>query len=121
MKKVLWLAVCLMTMVVFTSCTPKYLVSAKYEICYPDGTRVYEDSIKVASYATPKVLCHSVAGTNYVSAASMSYDKNTFNERDVKKRNHIASSTAPMRLVEYKTKKIWGGGYRKSITIGEKC
>ena len=106
MKKLLWLIVCLMTMVTFTSCRATYLATAKYEVCYPDGTRSYEDSAKITSLGEPMVLCFSRSGTNYISVVSVSTDINGTNTKKIEKFTHIVSSTAPMRLVDYKIEKL---------------
>lgn len=110
MKKFLWLIVCLMTMV-FTSCGTKYIATANYDVCYPDGTRTYDGATIVRSQTEPTVVCYSYGGTNYVSVIktdlefSKTYGSNgmTFISGDlVKKAENIASSTAPMRLNSYK-------------------
>ena len=48
MKKLLWLIVCLMTMVIgLSSCSTKtYEVTANYDVCYPDGTKNYDETTK---------------------------------------------------------------------------
>lgn len=100
MKKVLWLIVCLMTMV-FTSCGTKYIVTANYDVCYPDGTRNYEKSVEVESYSESNVgvVAHSVFGTNYISVTK---SDNPLLGKDAIKLRHIDESTAPMRLNSYK-------------------
>lgn len=101
MKKVLWLIVCLMTMIVFSSCSERcYLASAKYEVCYPDGTQTYEESVKINCHEVPYVVCYSFGGTNYISVASME-KVNFYGEKQLKKLVHFISSTSPMRLVGY--------------------
>lgn len=97
MKKVLWLIVCLMTMV-FTSCTT-YVASAEYEVCYPDGTQKCDGSIFVNSNKKPWVTCYSIGGSNYIAAI----DENVSTGK--KTSNIIYSSTAPIRLNSYKVEK----------------
>jgi flagellar basal body-associated protein FliL len=97
MKKILFIIVCLMAMVTFVSCTHTYLVTAEYEVCYPDGTQKYNDSIKIyAKNDSIRVCCHSIGGTNYV-AVKVKYQNETVNMR---------STTAPMRLNTYTVKRI---------------
>ena len=97
MKKVLWLIVCLMTMV-FTSCTyHKYIASAEYEVCYPDGTQKFNESITITSTGEPSVICYSVHGTNYVAVAPNGEIKGT-------PKLFFRSTTAPIRLKTYNVK-----------------
>ena len=103
MKKVLWLIVCLMTMV-FTSCSKTYLTSAEYEVCYPDGTQKFNESVTVTSTSEPSVVCYSVGGTNYVAVIS-----NDFNLGKTPK-VFFRSTTAPIRLKTYDVKKKGKGG-----------
>ena len=111
MKKVLWLIVCLMTMVIgLSSCGSAYIATANYEVCYPDGTRKYDGSVVITSKAEPIVSCYSHGGTNYISAIGNSLEVATnymggMTSKEVKKANVIASSTAPMRLNSYKVEK----------------
>lgn len=112
MKKLLWLIACLMTMVVsLTSCSTTYVATANYEVCYPDGVRSYNDTVTVLSnsYATPTVKCFSYGGTNFVSVVKYSSNVSkyytggnvTFIIKNAEKFEHIASSTAPIRLNSY--------------------
>lgn len=94
MKKVLWLIVCLMTMV-FSSCTThKYIASAEYEVCYPDGTQKFNESVTLMSAGEPSVACYSVGGTNYVAVV-------TNCQFDKAPKILFRSSTAPIRLKTY--------------------
>ena len=97
MKKILWLIVCLMTMVTFTSCGTTYEVTANYDVCYPDGTRSYNETTKVENaYSVPTVICYSFSGTNYISVSSS--DNPMTNS---KKAMHFITTTAPVRLNGY--------------------
>ena len=97
MKKVLWFIVCLMTMVAFSSCGCTYNVTANYEVCYPDGTRSYNETAKVKNaYSEPTVVCYSFGGTNYVSVSCS--DNPIINS---KKATHYITTTAPIRLNGY--------------------
>ena len=100
MKKVLWLIVCLMTMVIgLSSCSTTYEVTANYDVCYPDGTKNYDETttIKCSTNTKPSVVCYSVFGTNYISISNV--EKNVYGEKTVKKLvHHFKSSTSPMRL-----------------------
>ena len=105
MKKVLWLIVCLMTMVVSViSCGTAYTATAKYEVCYPDGTRSYEKSVVVPhSYGNDvQVGVFSFGGTNYIGV--MRTANPITKEKDLS--GVIESSTAPMRLIDYKVEKF---------------
>ena len=103
MKKLLWLIVCLMTMIVsLTSCGSVYLAKANYEICYPDGTKNYDKSVAVVSTSEPSVICYSYGGSNYVSATT----NDLVNGKEIKSQKVIASSTAPIRLNSYSVEKV---------------
>lgn len=106
MKKVLWLIVCLMTMVL-SSCNSLYVATATFEVCYPDGTRTESASQVVSSADEPKVKCFSYGGTNYVSAIYTSEWNKKFDAKDV-----IASSTAPIRLLDSKVEKTKARDYK---------
>lgn len=94
MKKFMMALVCLMTMVVFSSCGCTYNVTANYEVCYPDGTRSYNETTKVENaYSEPTVVCYSFDGTNYVSVSCS--DNPMTNS---KKATHYITTTAPIRL-----------------------
>ena len=73
MKKVLWLIVCLMTMVIgLSSCSTKtYEVTANYDVCYPDGTKNYDETTTIKCSSEPSVKCYSVFGTNYISISNV--------------------------------------------------
>lgn len=105
MKKFIMALVCLMTMVVFTSCSTKtYMVSASYDVCFPDGTKTYETTKIVESTTEPNVSCYSFSGTNYVY---IPYGEVTFmNQKEGKKNIILTSSTAPMRLNYYNVERI---------------
>lgn len=121
MKKFIMALVCLMTMVVLTSCGTKYIVTANYDVCYPDGTRAYNGTTIVRSSTEPYVSCYSYNGTNYVSVIktdveisnySVGYGKstiNTINAKTIEKTEHFSSSTAPMRLNSYNVEKVKKG------------
>ena len=97
MKKVLWLIVCLMTMVIgLSSCSTTYEVTANYDVCYPDGTKNYDETATIKCSTKPSVVCYSVFGTNYISISNV--EKNVYGEKTVKKLVHFKSSTSPMRL-----------------------
>ena len=110
MKKVLWLIVCLMTMVMFTSCSGTYFVTANYDVCYPDGTRNYNGSVTILSKEKPFVACYSRNGTNFIAAINteIEYIANigVVSAKQTKKSSVIESSTAPMRLNSYEVKKV---------------
>lgn len=104
MKKFIMAIVCLMTMVVLTSCGCTYEVTANYDVCYPDGTRTYSETTKVKnSYSEPTVVCYSANGTNYVSISSV--DNPIYN---TKKATHYITTTAPIRLNGYSVEIIKG-------------
>lgn len=118
MKKVLWLIVCLMAMAVsMTSCGSTYLATANYEVCYPDGTRSYKKSVTVSnSYGNDvRVGVFSFGGTNYIGV--MKTANPITKEKDLS--TVIASSTAPMRLTDYKVEKLNGGKPNKSHYGGD--
>lgn len=105
MKKVLWLIVCLMTMV-FTSCGSIYKVTAEYEVCYPDGVKKYTDAVVVSIYSEPWVKDYSFGGSNYISVVGQNYiikDPSKYKVESI-----IKSSTAPMRLIKYNYVKVKG-------------
>ena len=115
MKKLLWLIVCLMTMVVsLTSCGSTYMATANYDVCYPDGTRNFDGTAVVVSSTKPSVICYSFQGTNYVSVVKTDITITSTNVNGIpvmhsdnmKKAEHIASSTAPMRLNSYSIEKV---------------
>ena len=115
MKKVLWLIVCLMTMIVsLTSCGSTYMATANYDVCYPDGVRSYNDTVYVVANPSyvPSVKCISYGGTNYISVFKYSNmrdrtkDGITFLIKEIDKVAHITSSTAPMRLNNYSIEKV---------------
>ena len=103
MKKVLWLIVCLMTMV-FTSCGSTYSVSANYDVCYPDGTKNYTFENTYTKSSEPTISCYSIGGTNYISIHSAIDD---FNKNP--KGRVIISTTAPIRLNESKVEELKRG------------
>ena len=114
MKKWIMAIVCLMTMVAFTSCGTKYVVTANYDVCYPDGTRNFNGLIVIRSSTEPNVACYSYGGTNYVSVLKTdveingyagSYGMGNINVKIVEKAEHFSSSTAPMRLNSYNIEK----------------
>ena len=99
MKKILWLIVCLMTMVVsVSSCGGTYLATASYDVCYPDGVRTEEGSTLITSMSKPNVSCFSFDGTNYVAVGDLT--------SSLKGKVVINSTTAPMRLKTYGVKKV---------------
>ena len=102
MRKLLWLIVCLMTMA-FTSCSKTYLTSAEYEVCYPDGTQKFNESVTISSTSEPYVKCYSVGGTNYVAVISNEYNLGKT------PKIFLNSSTAPIRLKTYDVKRLKGG------------
>lgn len=114
MKKFIMALVCLMTMVVFSSCGTKYVVTANYDVCYPDGVRNYDGVTVLRSSCEPYVSCYSYNGTNYVSAIktdvevnnySTSHGMSSISVNAIKKAEHFSSSTAPMRLNSYSVEK----------------
>jgi len=107
MRKLLWLIACLVTMVTFTSCNKTYLTSAEYEVCYPDGTQRFNESISVLSTTEPSVVCYSVNGTNYVAIV---------NDLNVAKTPKILfrSTTAPIRLKTYDIKRVKRNGLNRN-------
>lgn len=96
MKKVLWLIVCLMTMVL-SSCGSTYVVTANYDVCYPDGVKNYDKMVNVYSHSEPSVICYSLSGTNYISAIAND-GFNMDGSKHVKGGVVMISTTAPMRL-----------------------
>jgi hypothetical protein len=95
MKKFMMALVCLMTMVVFSSCSEKaYNVTANYDVCYPDGTRNYDCASVVCSYGKPSVACFSYGGTNYLTVSSAE----NIMKKDDKKVLKSISTTSPIRL-----------------------
>lgn len=100
MKKWIMILVCLMTMVVFTSCGTYsyYTITANYDICYPDGTQTRNDTAVVKVYTDdgiPDVYCYSAHGTNYVATKGVNF----------------ISTTAPVRLNNYEVK------YGKKVNV----
>ncbi len=121
MKKWIMAFVCLMTMVVFSSCGTNYVVTANYDVCYPDGVRNYNETAVVFSIDKPYVSCYSFNGTNYVSVVKGSidtkYGATNVVPKTTKTSEHFSSSTAPMRLNSYyveKAKKKRSTAYNKS-------
>lgn len=105
--------VCLMTMVLFSSCASTYSVTANYDVCYPDGTRNYNESVVVSSTGSPSVSCYSSGGTNYVSVIKTEIEGggyyghgNFVSPKMVNKSVHFVSTTAPTRLNDYVVHKI---------------
>ena len=92
MRKLLWLIVCLMTMVL-ASCGSTYSVTASYDVCYPDGTKSYEFNKTYKNSTEPTVTCFSIGGTNYLSIHS-AMDEISKNPKG----RIIISTTAPIRL-----------------------
>ena len=95
MKRLLWLIVCLMTMVL-TSCSTYYdIAETEYEVCYPDGTQKLNNLSTLVGRKKSNIVVksYSIGGTNYLSAYN---GKNT---------THIITTTAPIRLNSYKTYK----------------
>lgn len=128
MKKFIMALVCLMTMVILTSCSKTlYSVTASYDVCWPDGTRTYNDttSVKISSYTEPIVVCYSLQGTNYVSIGyNETIDLKDPNSKDVK---HYISTTAPIRLINWKvvtikeSKRKAQNRCAKVLKNGERC
>ena len=120
MKKFIMALVCLMTMVVLTSCGSTYEVSANYDVCWPDGTRSYTFENTYTNSTKPTVSCYSISGTNYVSIHSAIDDwaKNPMGRV-------IESSTAPIRLISWSvkpTKKVKNKNRcAKVLKNGERC
>ena len=105
MKKVLWLIVCLMTMVIgLSSCSTTYEVTANYDVCYPDGTKNYDETATIKCSSEPSVKCYSVFGTNYISISNVG--KNVYGQKTAEKLTHFKSSTSPMRLNKYSVIKV---------------
>ena len=94
MRKKLWLFAGFMAMM-FASCGTNYIVTANYDVCYPDGTKTYTKSVGVKSYGDVNVVCHSLFGTNYISVVKCD---NPVAGKDAIKLQHIEATTAPMRL-----------------------
>lgn len=82
-----------------SSCSTTYEVTANYDVCYPDGTKNYDEATTIKCSAKPFVVCYSVFGTNYISISNV--EKNVYGEKTVKKLVHFKSSTSPMRLNKY--------------------
>lgn len=91
--------VCLMTIVVFSSCGATYEVTANYDVCYPDGTKNYNETTTIKCSTEPSVVCYSVFGTNYISISNV--EKNIYSQKTAEKLVHFKSSTSPMRLNKY--------------------
>ena len=115
MKKFFMALVCLMTMVLLTSCGCTYEVTANYDVCYPDGTRTYSETTTVKNaYNEPTVVCYSFGGTNYIS---ISCSENPMTNS--KKAIHYITTTSPLRLNGYdveiykKNKKYANTKYKK--------
>ena len=80
----------------FASCGTNYIVTANYDVCYPDGTKTYTKSVDVKnSYGVIDVIAHSVGGTNYISITKFD---SPMTGKDAIKLQHIEATTAPMRL-----------------------
>jgi hypothetical protein len=99
MKKFIMALVCLMTMVVLTSCGSTYEVTANYDVCYPDGTRNYDYKNIFKNSTEPSVICYSNGGTNYLSIG-----------RVIRK-----STTAPIRLNSFNVRKLTKKTYIEDI------
>ena len=99
MKKIIMALVCLMTIVVFSSCSTTYEVTANYDVCYPDGTKNYNETTTIKCSTEPSVVCYSVFGTNYISISNV--EKNVYGQKTAEKLVHFKSSTSPMRLNKY--------------------
>ena len=93
MKKFIMALVCLMTMVVFSSCGSTYEVTANYDVCWPDGTKNYNFENVYEKSSQPAIYSYSIGGTNYLSIGSSS-DKMTKNPTG----KVFVSTTAPIRL-----------------------
>lgn len=96
MRKLLWLIVCLMTMVL-SSCGSVYYATANYDVCYPDGTKNYDKTVKVYSHSEPSVVSYSFSGTNYISAVAND-GFNMDGSKHIKGGVVLISTTAPIRL-----------------------
>lgn len=99
--------VCILALLSLNSCgLTTYVVKANYDVCYPDGTKTYEQEVLVTAKSKdyPLVSCYSYGGTNYVSAIA-TLSKNGYGEKQ-KDVTPIESSTAPIRLNSYKAEKI---------------
>lgn len=101
MKKFMMALVCLMTMVVFSSCGSTYEVSANYDVCWPDGTRNYTFENVYEKSSEPTIHSYSIGGTNYLSISG-SMDKMNKNPKG----KVFVSTTAPIRLNEYSIVKV---------------
>ena len=121
MKKFIMALVCLMTMVVFSSCSEKaYNVTANYDVCYPDGTRNYDCASVVCSHGKPSVSCYSYGGTNYLTVTSAE----NIMKKDDKKVLKSISTTSPIRLNSWNVTEYKKGGKPRCIAIkknGKKC
>lgn len=113
MKKFFMAIVCLMTMVVFSSCVSTYRVTANYDVCYPDGTKTYDEVAIVSSVDAPSVSSYSYGGTNYVSVIKADIEGggyyghgNFVSPKVVNKSVHFISTTAPTRLNDFTVHKI---------------
>jgi hypothetical protein len=84
-----------MTMVL-SSCSSTYIVTANYDVCYPDGVKNYNEKILFSSWNEPTVKCYSIFGTNYISVVGN--NATLPNGKSMKSETLFKSSTAPMRL-----------------------
>lgn len=105
MRKIIMAMVCLMTMVMFSSCAANYLVTANYDVCFPDGTKTQDKSAVFTTFSKGalNVICHSYGGTNYISVTT---NDSPLMGKTATKLSHIESTTAPIRLNSYNFEKV---------------
>ena len=80
------------------------MVTADYEVCFPDGTKSYNETktIKCSNY--PSVVCYSLLGTNYVSISDAK--RNRYGQKTTEELVHFKSSVYPIRLNNYSVVKL---------------
>ena len=98
--------VSLIAIIAFTSCaTKEYMAVANYDVCYPDSTIEYTDSIIVKAWVNanepPYVVQGSKNGTNYIIATN-----NIKNSKGTELTEYFILTTAPVRLKNYNIYRI---------------
>ena len=111
MKKII---ISIFGVVLMTSCSSTYQVTASYDVHFPNETKTFESVGTIrANKASgePKVVMVSFNGSNHIALVSSGVNINGM--KDVY--GSIYSSTAPIELNSYKVVKVKGSTY----TIGD--